>query len=387
MSGFSLKQNQDTYNFDLTGGATLNGNAVGKWTTNKTNQIVVTKSDGSTVAFDVGWKFDQNNHLVLSSGSTAVFDFNNVNGVQPFLATRNAVIIVRPDAGQLFSFELRGTWSVSKDNLLSVSLNGVQSTIDGFFFDPRSRFMYHFADKKNPLLASVFGFVGKWTFYVDDAGNARGKFIYDMEPDAQNKPQTGTFDMPSSIIINRSNNQLVYQYNKGTQTRQIQFVGTLAITPDFVINYALDRQTTGTGETQVNSTTFSFGAVINKKNFSGDLELLLKKQDGTTSQGSLAIRGSFRGVRGSNSLQVGFSFEQTRGADKITTIFGFAGVLQAGPNNTIQWSFASNSATKTIDLAVNADIRLGKVNIDPALNLQLANGQVVGIKFLLGVSF
>lgn len=387
MSGFSLKQNQDTYNFDLTGGVTLNGNAVGKWTTNKTNQIVVAKSDGSTVAFDVAWKFDENNHLVLSSGGTAVLDFNNVNGVQPFLATRNAVIVVRPDAGQLFSFELRGTWAVSKDNLLSVTLNNVQSTIDGFFFDPRSRFMYHFADKKNPLFASVFGFVGTWNFFVDkNDGTARAAFTYDKEPDAQGN-KTGTFEMPSAVIINRSNNQLIYQYNKGNQTRQIQFVGTLAITPDFVINYALDRQTTGTGETQVNSTTFSFGAVVNKKNFTGDLELLLKKQDGTTDKGSLAIRGSFRGVRGSKSLQVGFSFEQTRGADKITTTFGFAGVLQAGPNNTIQWSFASNSATKTIDLAVNADIRFGKVSIDPVLNMKLANGQVVGIKFLLGVSF
>ena len=35
MPGFSLKQNQDTYNFDLTGSVTLNGNAIGKWTTNK----------------------------------------------------------------------------------------------------------------------------------------------------------------------------------------------------------------------------------------------------------------------------------------------------------------------------------------------------------------
>jgi hypothetical protein len=41
MPGFSLKQNQDTYNFDLAGPVKLNDTVVGKWTTTKTNQIVV----------------------------------------------------------------------------------------------------------------------------------------------------------------------------------------------------------------------------------------------------------------------------------------------------------------------------------------------------------
>ncbi|HKP12827.1 MAG TPA: hypothetical protein VJZ91_11970 [Blastocatellia bacterium] len=386
MAGFSLKQNQDTYNFDLAGAVTLNGNAVGKWATNQTNQIVVTKDGGGTVAFDVGWAFNADNHLVLSSGGAALLDFNAVAGLQPFYATRDAVLVVRPDEGQLFSFELRGDWKVSNDHLLSITLNGVESIIDGFFFDPRSRFMYHFADKKNLLLASVLGFVGTWESFVDASGNPRVRFQYQMEPGADGKPRTGTFELPAAVIIDRSSNQLVYQYDKGNQTRQIQFVGTLAVSPDFVITYALDRQTSGTGEQQVGSTTFSFGAVINKKNFTGDLQLIVKKPDGSAGGTTLAIRGSFRGVRGSTSLQVGFTFEQTRGADKITTTFGFAGVLQM-KNGSIQWAFTSNSVTKTINLAVNADIRFGKVNVDPALNLTLQNGQVVGVKFLLGVSF
>lgn len=386
MAGFSLKKNQDTYNFDLLGPVTLNGRAVGKWTTNKTNQIVVTKSDGSSVPFDVVWQFNQDNHLVLSAAGATVLDFNTVQGLQPFYSTLNGVLNVRPDQGQLFTFQLRGDWAVSNDHLLSITMTGVKSVIDGFFFDPRSRFMYHFVDKKNQLAASVFGFVGTWESFVDADGKPRVRFSYQLEPAADGTARTAVFELPQGVVINRSNNQLVYQYDKAGQTRQIQFVGTLAISPDFVVTYGLNRQVSGSGEQQVGSTTFTFGAQFTKKNFSGDLELLISKPDGTTGTSKLSVRGMFRGVHGATSVQVGFSFEQIRGADKVTTTFGFAGVL-AMKNGTIQWTFASNSATKTIVLTVNVDFRLGKKSLDSSLNLTLENGQVASIKFLLGVSF
>jgi hypothetical protein len=270
--------------------------------------------------------------------------------------------------------------------VLSFTINGVNSVIDGFFFDPRSRFMYHFVDKQNPLAASVLGFVGSWSSFTDADGKPRVSFTYQMEPAANGTPQTGTFELPQGVIINRSNNQLLYQYDKAGQTRQIQFVGTLAVSPDFVVTYGLNRQVSGTGQQQVGSTTFTFGAVINKKNFSGDLELLIKKADGTTGASTLAIRGMFRGVHGSTSVQVGFTFEQTRGADKVTTTFGFAGKLTM-KNGTIQWAFASNSATKTVTLTVNVDIKLGNASLDQSLNITLQNGKVASVTFLLGISF
>ena len=386
MPGFSLKQNQDTYNLDLFGPVTLNGNAVGTWTTNKTNQIVVTKSDGSTVKFDVAWQFNQDNHLVLSAGGTPVLDLNTVAGLQPFYSTQDAVLKVRPDPGNLFTFSLRGDWTVSNDHELSITINGLKSVIDGFFFDPRSRFMYHFVDKKNQLQASVFGFVGTWGHFTDVDGKPRVRFTFQLEPAADGTARTGIFELPEGVAINRSNNQLVYQYDKAGQTRQIQFVGTLAVSPDFVITYALDRQVSGTGQQQVGTTTFSFGAVINKKNFTGDLELLIKKPDGSTGQSTLAIRGGFRGIHGTTKVQAGFTFEQTRGGSKVTTTFGFAGAVEM-KNGVIQFTFASNSATKSIVLAINADIRLGPVSIDESLNIKLENGQVASVKFMLGISF
>ena len=247
--------------------------------------------------------------------------------------------------------------------------------------------MYHFVDKKNQLQASVFGFVGDWGHFTDPDGKPRVRFTYRMEPAPDGTPRTGVFELPEGVIINRSNNQLVYQYDKAGQTRQIQFVGTLAVSPDFVITYALDRQVSGSGQQQVGATTFSFGAVINKKNFSGDLELLIKKPDGNSvGETTLAIRGAFRGVHGATKVQVGFTFEQTRGASKVTTTFGFAGQVEM-KNGTIRFAFASNSVTKAITLAINADIRLGPASIDESLNIQLEGGQVKSIRFLLGVSF
>jgi hypothetical protein len=391
MPGFVLKKNQDTYNFDLSGPVTRNGTAAGSWTTNKTNQIVVTNGNASPVVFDVGWQFNPDNHLVISSSGTTVFDFNTVPGSQPFYSTLNGVLNVRPTPGQLFTIQLRGDWAVSNDHLLSITINGVKSVIDGFFFDPRSRFMYHFVDKKNQLAASVFGFVGTWESFVDGDGKPRVRFKYQLEPAADGTARTGIFELPQGVAINRSNNQLVYQYDKAGQTRQIQFVGTMAISPDFVVTYGIDRQVSGTGAQQVGSTTFTFGAVINKKNFSGDLELMIKKQDGTVGGSTFAIRGMFRGVHGSTGVQVGFTFEQVRGGDplnpnKVTTTFGFAGAITM-KNGQIQFSFASNSATKSVVLTVNVDIRLGAASLDSSLNITLQNGQVASVKFLLGISF
>jgi hypothetical protein len=391
MATFTLKKNQDTFSLDLSGPVKLNGNVVGSWNTNKTNQIVITKNDASTVVFDVAWQFNADNHLVLSAAGAPVLDFNTVPGLQPFYSTINGVLNVRPTPAQLFSFQLRGDWAVSNDHLLSLTINGVKSVIDGFFFDPRSRFMYHFVDKKNQLAASVFGFVGTWQSFVDTNGSPRVRFTYQLEPAADGTPRTAVFELPKGVVINRSNNQLMYSYDRAGQTRQIQFVGTLAISPDFVVTYAIDRQVAGNGAQQVGSTTFTFGAMINKQNFTGDLELLIKKQDGTVGASTFAIRGMFRGVHGSTGVQVGFTFEQTRGGDpnnpnKVTTTFGFAGAITM-KNGTIQFVFASNSATKSIALTVNVDIRLGGVNVDSSLNITLENGQVAGVKFLLGISF
>ena len=73
----------------------------------------------------------------------------------------------------------------------------------------------------------------------------------------------------------------MYQYNKQNHTFAIQLVGLLQVSDDFQITYAIDRQVSQTGQQQVAATTFTIGAVLNKQNFSGDIEFFIKTTDGT----------------------------------------------------------------------------------------------------------
>src|SRR5262245_61470770 len=97
MATFSLTQGTDSFDFDVFGSVNEDGTNVGTWTTDASNNIVVTKSDGTTIPFTVDWAFNADNQLVLSAGGQPVFNFNTVAGNKPFYATQNAVIKVRPD--------------------------------------------------------------------------------------------------------------------------------------------------------------------------------------------------------------------------------------------------------------------------------------------------
>lgn len=382
MPGLQLTQNNDTYVIDPLGTVTINNAAGGTWKTDQNNKIVVTKKDNTTVTFDVTWEFNSDNQLVVSAAGKK-FGFSDIPANVPRYETRNAVLVVKPTKNP-FTFELRGDWSLSETHDLTLTINGKASTIDGFINDPRSRFMFHFSNKKNLLQSSILGFVGTWSEFVDPTGQPRLKFVYkrDGQPD-------GEFVLPKGITIDKSMNQLMYEYDKNGNKRRIQLVGTLMISDDFTISYGLDRQTSTDGQQQVGSTTFTFNAAFKKNNFTGDLDLAIKKQDGTVGSTTISVSGKFTAVIGSASLLAGFSFEQNRAGNKTTTTFGFSGKLQFNKNKgSIEWAFTTdNTTTKTITLAINVDINVGGTQLDARLNLKMEGGQMKGITFFLGVGF
>jgi hypothetical protein len=382
MPGLQLTKNNDNFMVEPLGTVTLNNAPAGKWKVDQNNNIVITKTDNSTVSFPVTWEFNSDNQLVVSA-SGKKFNFSEIPANVPRYETRDAVLIVKPNKDQAFSFELRGEWSLSPGHDLTITINGKASTIDGFIDDPRSRFMFHFSNKKNLLQASVLGFVGTWTEFVDADGKPRLKFTYTRagQPD-------GVFELPKGVAIDKSMNQLMYEYEKEGKRRRIQLVGTLMISDDFVINYGLDRQTSTNGQVQVSSTTFTFNTSFKKKNFSGDLDLAIVKQDGSVSNTTISISGRFTAVLGSARLLAGFTFEQNRAGNRTRTTFGFAGKLEFKAG-TIQWAFTTdNTVTKTITLAVNVDINIGdSTQLDARLNLVMEGGQMKGITFFLGVAF
>ena len=381
MSGLQLTKNNDTYLLDPLGSVTLNNTAAGKWNTDQTNKIVITKPDNSVVTLDVTWEFNPNNQLEVSAAGKK-FNFSEMPANVPRYETRDAVLVVKPNKDQPFAFELRGDWALTESHDLSITINGKKSTIDGFIHDPRSRFMFHFSNKKNLLQGSVLGFVGTWSEFLDD-GQPRLKFTYKRAGQTD-----GEFILPKSVVVDKAINQLMYEYDKQGMKRRIQFVGTLMIDDDFTINYGLDRQTSSDGQQQVASTTFTFNASFKKKNFTGDLDLAIKKQDGTVGSTTITIGGKFTAVLGSARLQAGFSFEQNRAGNKITTTFGFAGKLEF-KQGTIQWVFTTdNTTTKTITLAINVDINVGdNTHIDARLNLAMEGGHLKGVTLFLGVAF
>lgn len=382
MAKLELMKNNDTFVLDPLGTVTLNNAPAGNWKTDASNKIVITKTDNSTLTFDVTWEFNSDNQLVVSADGKT-FNFHEITENVPRYETRDAVLLVKPNKNNPFVFELQGDWELSESHDLSITINGKKSTIDGFVHDPNSRFMYHFSNKKNLLQGSVLGFVGVWSEFVDADGKPRLKFTY-----KRSGKTDGEFVLPKGVVIDKTMNQFVYEYNKQAKTRRIQFVGTLFINDDFTISYALDRQTSSSGQEQVSATTFTFNAALKKKNFTGNLDLAIKKEDGSVGSTTITIGGSFTAVLGSTTLAAGFTFEQNRAGNKITTTFGFSGQLQF-KNGTIQWVFAtSNTTTKTITLAVNVDINIGdSAQLDARLNLAMEGGQLKGITFFLGVGF
>jgi hypothetical protein len=382
MATFQLKQGADTFDCDPFGVVTKAGASAGSWTTGKDNKINIKRTDGSQTSFDVIWKFDSNNHLCLFSGASQIFDFYKV-GNRPQCGTLNAVLVVKPDRNNPFTFQLRGEWDLDDKHNLSITINGTKSPLDGFIDDPRGRFMYHFRNKEDITQESILGFVGNWQ--QNAAAQAQGQLVMDFVYAREDGSQD-TFTLPKSMIINRVNNQLLYQYDKNNEVFKVQIGGLLKINKDFEITYTIDRQVSGTGAEQVKSTAITVGAVFTKPNLSGELQLALKKADGSAGATSLTIAGNFTAMLGASQLQAGFSFSQMRSGNKVDTTFAFSGTLSIANNGQVQWTFEKNAQQLSVAISAS-DIRLGKVRADARLNLTAQNGQVVGVTGLFGVSF
>src|SRR5579862_3018839 len=95
-----------TYELDTSGGASTGGNVVGSWTSNATNQIVITLSDASSVAFDVAWLFNDKNQLTIQLQNTEIFNFSAA-GIPNSFTTRDTALVVKPDRGGAFTFTLQ----------------------------------------------------------------------------------------------------------------------------------------------------------------------------------------------------------------------------------------------------------------------------------------
>jgi hypothetical protein len=352
----------------------------GRWTTAPDNRIVVVPASGGPQTFDVAWRFNANNQLVLLSGGTELFNFGADTSMTPRFETRNSVLRMTPHVVNPFSFELRGEWGLTANHDLEFTPHGgALSTITGFVNSPEGKFIFFFGDKTRPLLKHKLGFVGVWK--TSTAGEGQLAFVFKREDGS-----VDTFELPGKISVNKTTNQLRYEYQKGG-VQAIDFEGTLIVSENLTISYHLLRRTSSTGEVVSAETTLSFGAVYQKNDFSGDLELTLTKADGSASKTTLTIAGTFVGVLGKTHVAVGFTFKQVRDGQTVSTTFGFAGRVEFAAGQVVFSLQAAGGATRQIALDVGTQIRLGPASVDARLHVNMGASGTQSVTFLLGVQF
>jgi hypothetical protein len=316
------------------------------------------------------------------NGTKEVFNFQSDSSITAGFELIRGVLRFTPNRVNGFFFELRGEWDLVGNHDLQFTVNGRSSKLVGLITDVerKNRFLYFFKDKRHPGLLHRLQFEGHWE--TPATKEAALKFFYARENGSED-----VFELPGDVVIDKTTNQLRYEYTKNGK-KTFDFEGILIVSPDFQITYVIGRTETSTGQTVVRESSIQIGAAFSKANLSGNLELSVVKQDGSSS--TITIGGTFSAVLAKDTrLAAGFKFEQVKTSGLVTaTTFAFAGELKIKNAATVTWTFSTmNTTIRTINLAVGTDISLGSVNGDARLNLTAANGKVQGVTFLLGVSF
>ena len=384
MAVFTLTKDNKAFDFDTNGEVKRSGARIGKWLTsnNDDNELVVTEDSGTITRFKPTWKFNSDNQLEIHDGTKLLLNFHALTSVVPFYKTENAVLFVKPDGSKSFSFNLNGEWGMTPNHDLTIKLGTVTSVIDGVVEDNRSRFIYKFFTKTGTVEKYTLTFSGSWTTRTDD-GSQLVKFTY------KRNDQPASFSLPEGIMFDRTINQLVYEYDKNGITRRVQFAGELKVNSNFVITYKLDRQKSSDGKEIVSSTSFTIQGKFNTDTFSGDLELVLVKNDGTTPGTTLAIGGSFEKDLGGSKVSLAFryTYEKSNGVVKEQT-FSLSGKFQLKDNGTLTWSFTNNAVTKVTTITFAADeFKIGEFTGNVKLKLVTESGKVKEFRMLLGFAF
>ena len=130
---------------------------------------------------------------------------------------------VKPELTGQHQFELRGEWDRLPDIRLTFTTpDRVVSTLDGRVNDVRSRVNYRRDSKVagHESHAAQLVFVGRWR--KDPADPVKLNFIFQREDLSED-----IFVLAGTLTFDKSENQMIYRFDAGTQTHQIDFIGTL----------------------------------------------------------------------------------------------------------------------------------------------------------------
>ncbi|MEP7305509.1 MAG: hypothetical protein ABJA98_08340 [Acidobacteriota bacterium] len=382
MATFQLKDGADTYRFDTSGNGAVakNGAAFGTWTTDTRNTLTAQSADGTrSVAFDVSWVFSDRNELCIKSGATLLCNFHDDR--RPRYDVVNAVLKVKPELTAPHQFELRGEWDLLPDMRLTFTTpDRVVSTLDGRVNDLRSRFNYRFASQVagHESHAAQLVFVGRWR--KDPGDPVRLNFIFQREDLSED-----IFVLAGALTFSKAENQMIYRFDAGAQKHEIDFIGTLRVSPDFQISYTVANQVAQGNQTQVFASEVVIDAVFANPSFEGDLSLAVKRPGG--GETIFTIGGQFKHIRvpGGTNLAIGFAVSGGTGATPTTVAID--GTFSFASGNQLQFTLARNARQTTI--GVSADqIKLGSVATANAVGtIRLQDGSLRSVEVMFGITF
>lgn len=377
MRQFPLAVEGEVRSFD-TDGRVLDtaDNVVGSWTTTEDNRIRVVKAEGDSVDLAVDWSFNASNHLTISIGGRELFAIvNTVDGLPRYRLDKN-ILVVDPDGDGDFEFRLHCLFGMNGQGNLVLSINGVESVIDGFIEDKKSRFRFQFFDKQLPNFPNSLVLSGQWE-RKPVANEIRLHFKLD---DPTLEIAGKSLDLPAAVRVDPARNHLALIYQSTSHgERRLQFLGSFDIRPGFTLVFRIDDvKDGGVRKSKIEvETTFEFDAA------QGSLSLFVGKVKTPTSQ-VVEVGGALRVVLKNNAtLDWTFAYQKnTAGGKAVTTI---ATALQFKfEQNQLLVEFKQEGKVRS----VNVTAKVVKEDFTLTGGVQIVNDpQGRRIKSFIGISF
>ena len=361
MRQFPLEVEGQVCNFD-TDGRVLDAaaNVIGQWSTTPANQIRVTQSLGGTVDLDVQWTFNASNQLTISQDGKPVFTvLNTVEGLARFQLRKN-VLVVDPDGDGDFEFALQCRYGMKADGNLVVSINGVESTLDGYLEDSKSRFRFQFFDKDLANFPSSLVFSGQWE---RKQGDTEIRLHFKLDDPALELAAT-PLDLPAAVRVDPSRNHLALVFQSASHgERRLQFLGSFEIKPGFTLVFKIDDvKDGGVHKSKIEvQTSFEWDAA------KGSLSLVVGRERTPTSQ-VIEVGGALQVQLKNGTLNWTFAYRKsTAGGQSVVTI---ATALEFKfDNNRITIEYLQDGKTRKLDVTG----KLVEENFTVSGGVQIAN--------------
>lgn len=318
MKQFPLKVGQSTLQFDTDGLVKdATGAKVGTWTTDTGNRIVFSRDSGGSENLDIAWSFDSENRLTIKQGDKTAITFARTGSELPmFRLDDNNRLLVNPD-GDLagpgkFEFPLVCKFGLNADANLIVSINGVESVLQGFISDEASRFRFWFDDLVLNTGPSGLMFAGSWQRQEQGFENEI-RLRFDLADPALQLPGK-PFVMPAAATVDKKTNHLLVVYRSKQGVKEMRFSGRLEIGRDTSLVFIIENTKTPT----LKKTSITVEATFGWARGEGTAVFYVGRVENKTDKTQvIEVRGDLTAKMGDDrKITLTFAYRKATGAGK-----------------------------------------------------------------------